>query len=95
MPFLIEAVLLVERGVASAPDVDVAMKLGAGHPMGPIHLADYIGLDTILSIVEGWAETHPQDGFVVPKSLKELVGAGKLGRKSGEGLYKWDGDKLA
>lgn len=85
----------VERGVASAPDVDVAMKLGAGHPMGPIHLADYIGLDTVLSIIKGWAETHPQDGFVVPPSLEAMVAAGKLGRKSGEGFYKWDGVRVA
>ena len=95
VPFLIEAICLVERGVASAPDVDTAMKLGAGHPMGPIHLADYIGLDTVLSIIGGWAEAHPADGFVVPESLKAKVAEGKLGRKSGEGFYKWDGDKLA
>ena len=95
VPFLIEAILLLERKVASAPDIDTAMKLGAGHPMGPIHLADYIGLDTVLSIIAGWQEAHPADGFVVPDSLKEMVKAGKLGRKSGEGYYKWDGDKLA
>jgi len=95
VPFLIEAICLVERGVASAPDIDMAMKLGAGHPMGPIHLADYIGLDTVFSIIAGWQESHPQDGFVVPDSLRAKVAEGKLGRKSGEGYYKWDGDKLA
>jgi 3-hydroxyacyl-CoA dehydrogenase len=95
VPFLIEAILLVERGTASPSDVDVAMKLGAGHPMGPIHLADYIGLDTILSIIAGWQEAHPADGFVVPASLRAKVSEGKLGRKSGEGFYKWNGDKLA
>ena len=71
------------------------MKLGASHPMGPIHLADYIGLDTVLSIIAGWQEAHPEDGFVVPDSLRAKVAEGKLGRKSGEGFYKWQGDKLA
>ena len=74
--------------------MDTAMKLGAGYPMGLIHLADYIGLDTVLSIIAGWQEAHWVDGFVVPDSLKEMVKAGKPGRKSGEGYYKWDGDKL-
>ena len=95
VPYLISAIQLVERGVASIPDTDVAMKLGAGHPMGPIQLADYVGLDTILSIISGWAEAHPGEGFIVPASLKQKVAEGKLGRKSGEGFYKWDGDKLA
>ena len=95
VPFIIEAISLVERGVASAPDVDTAMKLGASHPMGPMHLADYIGLDTVLSIIAGWQEAHPEDGFVVPESLRKKVAAGQLGRKSGEGFYKWNGDKLA
>uniref|UniRef100_A0A7S4EWU4 3-hydroxyacyl-CoA dehydrogenase n=1 Tax=Chrysotila carterae TaxID=13221 RepID=A0A7S4EWU4_CHRCT len=89
VPYLIEAIALVERGVASPSDVDLAMKLGAGHPMGPIQLADYIGLDTVRNIISGW------EGFQVPETLEAKVVEGKLGRKSGEGFYRWDGDKLA
>ena len=129
VPFLIEAMMLVERGVASASDVDVAMKLGAGHPMGPIQLADYIGLDTVHSIIAGWAEEFPDNPsfkvpaslpatlppcylttllpcclttyyslltpLKVPASLAAKVAEGKLGRKSGEGFFQWQGDKLA
>ena len=96
VPYLIEAMALVDRGVASAPDVDVAMKLGAGHPMGPIQLADYIGLDTIHNIISGWVADFPDNpSFQVPASLKAKVDAGQLGRKTGQGYYKWEGDKLA
>jgi len=96
VPYLCSALTLVERGVASAADVDVAMKLGAGHPMGPIALADYVGLDTCLAIISGWKQEFPDDpAFFVPDSLKAKVAEGKLGRKSGEGFFVWDGDKLA
>ena len=85
--------------MASASDVDVAMKLGAGHPMGPIQLADYVGLDTTLSIVSGWARDYPDDESLksvkIPESLKKLVAEGKLGRKTGQGYFTWEGDKLA
>ena len=72
------------------------MKLGTGHPMGPIQLADYVGLDTMESILKGWCADYPDDpAFFVPASLQAKVAEGKFGRKSGEGYYKWDGDKLA
>jgi 3-hydroxyacyl-CoA dehydrogenase len=94
VPFLVQALLLCERGVASKEDIDTAMRLGCGHPMGPITLADYVGLDTTLAILEGWCAAHPgEPAFVVPKSLREKVAQGKLGRKTGEGFYRWDGDK--
>ena len=96
VPYLTSAMLLVERGVASPADVDTAMKLGAGHPMGPMALADYVGLDTCLSIIGGWQSAFPDEpAFKVPESLRAKVAAGKLGRKTGEGFWKWDGDKLA
>jgi len=95
VPYLMSSIELHERGVATASDIDVAMKLGAGHPMGPIQLADYIGLDTCLNIISGWVRDYPDDGWTVPKSLAAKVADGKLGRKSGEGFYKWNGDKLA
>ena len=181
VPYIASALLLVERGVANAADVDVAMKLGCGHPMGPVMLADYgmrvpkhtptgahadgthadgthadgthaeahahgsrslvaargplcarlprsllrrppvtfsplripsrllpfpalpalpalfaVGLDTMLSILEGWKADYPDDpAFVVPDSLRQKVAEGKYGRKNGEGFFKWEGDKLA
>jgi len=96
VPYICSALLLVERGVASPEDVDTAMRLGAGHPMGPVALADYVGLDTCLSIISGWHKEYPDEAaFTVPASLAAMVQAGKLGRKSGEGFCLWDGDKLA
>ena len=62
--------------------------------MGPFVLADYVGLDTTLSILEGWVEKYPNEpAFEIPTLLAEKVSAGKLGRKSGEGFYVWEGDK--
>ena len=64
--------------------------------MGPLTLTDYVGLDTTLSILEGWVERYPDEAaFSIPQILKDKVAAGKLGRKSGEGFYVWDGDKKA
>jgi len=95
VPFLAQALLLLERGDGSIEDIDTAMKLGAGHPMGPIQLADYVGLDTTMFILEGWVQKFPNEkAFMVPEILKKKVAAGKLGRKSGEGFYKWKGDKI-
>jgi 3-hydroxyacyl-CoA dehydrogenase len=94
VPYLAQAIALYERGHASKEDIDVSMQLGAGHPMGPITLADYVGLDTSLFILEGWVRDHPNEpAFFVPEILRQKVKEGKLGRKSGEGFYKWDGDK--
>lgn len=96
VPYICSALLLVERGVATPADVDVAMRLGAGHPMGPVALADYVGLDTCLSIISGWNAEYPGEAaFTVPESLRAKVAEGKFGRKNGEGFFKWDGDKLA
>ena len=68
--------------------------LGTGHPMGPITLLDYVGLDTTLSILDGWHRRFPDnDLFAPPQILRELVGKGYLGRKTGRGFYEWDGDK--
>jgi len=90
VPYLMEAVRMVERGDASAKDVDVAMKLGAGHPMGPFELADYVGLDTNKFIMDGWSSRFPSEPlFRESPMLNKLVADGKLGRKSGEGFYKY------
>jgi 3-hydroxyacyl-CoA dehydrogenase len=94
VPYLVQSLLLLERGDASANDIDTAMKLGCGHPMGPIELSDYVGLDTTLSILEGWVAAYPKEpAFVIPAILKKKVAEKKLGRKTGEGFYKWEGDK--
>lgn len=94
VPSLMQAMLMVDRADASVKDIDVSMQLGAGHPMGPLHLADYIGLDTCLYIVQGWVSKYPNEpAFIIPKCLENMVAAGNLGRKTGQGFYKWDGDK--
>jgi len=96
VPYMSQALLMLERGDASAEDIDIAMKLGTGHPMGPIELTDYVGLDTTLSILEGWVKAHPNEpAFVIPRILQQKCAEKKYGRKSGEGFYKWQGDKKA
>ena len=96
VPYLAEAIRMVERGDATPADVDAGMTLGCGHPMGPFTLLDYVGLDTTMFILEGWHRDHPGEPlFEIPKLLKDKVDAGKLGRKTGEGFYRWEGDKRA
>jgi 3-hydroxyacyl-CoA dehydrogenase len=94
VPYLGEAIRMIERGDATKEDIDLGMQLGCGHPMGPITLLDYVGLDTTLSILEGWAKRFPNDPtFKVPQLLRDQVAKGHLGRKSGRGFYEWEGDK--
>ncbi|KAJ1957154.1 hypothetical protein GGI12_005105 [Dipsacomyces acuminosporus] len=93
LPYMMESIRLLERGVASARDIDTAMKLGAGYPMGPFELCDYVGLDTIKFIVDGWY----RDGeglkgnklFEGSEKLNELVKNGHLGVKTGRGFYEY------
>jgi len=89
----LEAMRMVEQGVASAHDIDTAMKLGYGHPMGPLELTDLVGLDVRLGIADYLAgQLGP--AFAPPPILREMVDAGRLGKKSGEGFYRWvDGKK--
>lgn len=84
----LEAIRMLEEGVASAEDIDRAMELGYNHPMGPLRLTDLVGLDVRLGIAEYLSSTlGPR--FEPPQLLRELVAEGKLGQKSGEGFYKW------
>lgn len=95
VPMLMQSMTLIDRQVASVKDVDAAMKLGCGHPMGPLHLADYIGLDTCYFIVKGWMEKYPNESdFFIPACLQVMVEAGNLGRKTGKGFYHWEGEKV-
>jgi 3-hydroxybutyryl-CoA dehydrogenase len=85
----LEAIRMVEEGVASAADIDKAMELGYRHPMGPLRLTDLVGLDVRLGIAEYLArELGPR--FEPPRLLREMVAAGKLGKKSGAGFYRWE-----
>ena len=94
VPYMAQSLLMFERGDASKEDIDAAMMYGCGYPMGPLTLTDYVGLDTTLAILEGWVEKHPNEpAFIIPEVLRQKVAEGKLGRKTGEGFYKWDGDK--
>ncbi len=88
-----EAMRMLEEGVASAADIDVAMKLGYGHPMGPLALSDLVGLDVRLNISEGLFSELGTDGCRPPRVMKRLVKLGHLGKKSGRGFYIWkDGE---
>merc|ERR1712150_353584 len=90
VPYMIEAVRLVERGDCTTRDADTAMKLGAGYPMGPFELCDFVGLDTMKFILDGWNKSYPDNELFQPSQmLDKLVGEGKLGMKSGEGFYSY------
>ncbi len=84
----LEAMRMVEQGVASAADIDTAMKLGYGHPMGPLELTDLVGLDVRLGIAKYLTEAIGP-AFSPPAILERMVAEGKLGKKSGEGFYRW------
>jgi 3-hydroxybutyryl-CoA dehydrogenase len=86
----LEAIRMLEEEVASAADIDKAMQLGYRHPMGPLKLTDLIGLDVRLAIAETLAREIDPVRFAPPRLLRDLVAAGKLGRKTGEGFYRYD-----
>ena len=86
----LEAMRMFEQGVASAGDIDKAMKLGYGHPMGPLELSDLVGLDVRLKIAEILHRKLKAEHFRPPEILKRLVKEGKLGKKTGKGFHSWD-----
>ncbi len=89
VPMINEAVLVLEEGLAKAEDIDEAMKLGANHPMGPLALADLVGLDICLSIMDVLYEEFRESKYRASTLLRKMVRAGKLGQKTGEGFYKY------
>ncbi|XP_028932523.1 hydroxyacyl-coenzyme A dehydrogenase, mitochondrial [Ornithorhynchus anatinus] len=90
VPYLVEAIRLFERGDASKEDIDLAMKLGAGYPMGPFELLDYVGLDTTKFILDGWHQMDSANPLFQPSpAMNKLVAEKKLGKKTGEGFYKY------
>jgi 3-hydroxybutyryl-CoA dehydrogenase len=86
----LEAMRMLEQGVASAKDIDTAMELGYNHPMGPLKLTDHVGLDIRLNIAEYLYRELGSETFRPPEVLRRLVDEGKLGRKTGEGFYNWN-----
>ncbi|HEY8186256.1 MAG TPA: 3-hydroxyacyl-CoA dehydrogenase family protein [Pyrinomonadaceae bacterium] len=89
----LEAMRMLEQGVASAKDIDTAMELGYNHPMGPLKLTDHVGLDIRLNIAEYLYRELGSEAFRPPEVLRQLVKEGKLGRKTGEGFYNWNNEK--
>jgi 3-hydroxybutyryl-CoA dehydrogenase len=89
VPFLMAAVRMYEEGFASAEDIDEGMKLGCGHPMGPLTLADFIGLDVLYAIGDSLYEEFKQTEYAPPPLLKRMVASGRIGRKADRGFYEY------
>ncbi|MGH7559649.1 MAG: 3-hydroxyacyl-CoA dehydrogenase family protein [Gemmatimonadales bacterium] len=89
IPYLLDAVRALENGLARTEDIDLGMKLGCGHPMGPLTLLDFVGLDTTCRVAEILFDEFREPRFAPPPLLKRMVLAGWLGRKSGKGFYDW------
>jgi 3-hydroxybutyryl-CoA dehydrogenase len=89
MPFLAEAMRAFEEGLGTADDIDTGAKVGLNHPMGPLELADFIGLDVCLGVMEVLYEGFGQEHFAPPKVLRDLVAAGHLGQKTGRGFHSY------
>ena len=89
-PMINEAIFVYSEGIASVEDIDQAMALGANHPMGPLALADLVGLDTLLAVLEGLHQELGEDKYRPAPLLRKMVRAGHLGRKSGKGFYHYD-----
>jgi 3-hydroxybutyryl-CoA dehydrogenase len=92
VPYILDAIRAVERGVASVPDLDTAMRLGASHPMGPLTLADFVGLDTLARIGDIMFDEYRETRYAPPPLLRRMVIAGMYGRKSGKGFYDYAQD---
>jgi 3-hydroxybutyryl-CoA dehydrogenase len=89
VPYLMAAVRMFEEGFATREDIDEGMKLGCGHPMGPLTLCDFIGLDVLYSVCDSLYEEFKRDEYAPPPLLKRMVVSGHLGRKAGRGFYEY------
>ena len=90
VPYIMAAVRMVENGVATKEDIDAGMRYGCAHPMGPITLADMVGLDTLASISDVMFEEYGDPTYACPPLLRRMVQAGHHGKKSGKGFYTYD-----
>jgi 3-hydroxybutyryl-CoA dehydrogenase len=92
VPYMLDAIRAYEEGVGSVDEIDEAMKAGAGHPMGPLTLADFVGLDTLGSICDVLYDEFRERRFAQPPTLRKMLAAGWFGRKSGIGFYDYSGE---
>ncbi|MCA9736567.1 MAG: 3-hydroxybutyryl-CoA dehydrogenase [Gemmatimonadota bacterium] len=93
VPYMLDAIRQLERGVASIQDIDTGMVLGCGYPMGPFTLCDFVGIDTLYRISEIMFEEYREERYAPPPLLKRIVAMGRYGRKTGKGFYDWSGEK--
>jgi 3-hydroxybutyryl-CoA dehydrogenase len=93
VPYMLDAIRAQEQGVGSIQDIDTGMMAGASHPMGPLTLADFVGLDTLGAIADVMVDAYGEERFAAPDTLKKMVAAGDFGRKSGRGFYDYSGDQ--
>ncbi len=89
VPYMLDAIRQVERGVATIEDIDKAMTLGCGYPMGPFALGDFVGIDTLYRVAEIMYEEYREERYAPPPLLKRLMSMGRYGRKTGAGFYDW------
>ena len=93
VPYLLDAIRAYEQRVGSIADIDRGMMAGASHPMGPLTLSDFVGLDTLASIADVMVDAYGEERFAQPPTLRKLVEAGHHGRKSGRGFYDYSGEE--
>jgi 3-hydroxybutyryl-CoA dehydrogenase len=93
VPYMLDAIRAYEQEVGSIEDIDAGMMAGASHPMGPLTLSDFVGLDTLASIAGVMYEAYGEERFSAPRTLTKLVEGGHYGRKSGRGFYDYSGEK--
>ena len=93
VPYMLDAIRQLERGVASMEDIDQGMVLGCGYPMGPFTLCDFVGIDTLHQISEIMFDEYREERYAPPPLLKRIVAMGRYGRKVGRGFYDWSGER--